>query len=194
MNRTDLVDVYYDWLVEKIEIFDSEGGSLSFNYSWTLRRLFNTEFQIRTCRIPLHETGSYDIDRANDGLYLREKFAESCEVASDFWCGLISSGCSILEMMIALAIRMESNYLFDPSIGDRTAQWFWNMFESLGLMDYDNDNYSEDSVSEILNIFLNREYYSDGKGGLFTFQFSNFMPKHFDIWTQMTRWIGENFN
>ena len=191
MNRTDLVDAYFDWLVEKIQIAGNDGEFLNDIYSWTLKKLFNTEFKVRDERSV--ETGSYDIDRACDGLYLRTLFAECAEVSDDFWHGLIFSECSILEMMIALAARMDNNYLFEPEIGDRSALWFWNMFESLGLMEYDNDRFDDQAVSEILKIFVNRQYYSDGTGGLFTFKNAGFDARRYDIWSQMTRWIGENF-
>ena len=33
--------------------------------------------------------------------------------------------CSVLEMMIALAIRCEEHIMDDPDVGNRTGQWFW---------------------------------------------------------------------
>lgn len=41
--------------------------------------------------------------------------------------------CSVLEMIIALAIRLEEHIMDDPDIGNRTGQWFWDMIVSLGL-------------------------------------------------------------
>ena len=192
MNRTDLVDAYYDWLIEKIDLFDCNGSRLVDIYSWSLKKLFMTEFKPHDERHV--ETGSYDADRACDGLYLRELFSEVVEEDEGFWHGLIFSECSVLEMMIALAVRMDNNYLFDPEIGERAAQWFWNMFESLGLMDYDNDNYIEEEVAQIIRTFNNGQYHSDGRGGLFTFEKAWPDVKRMDIWSQMTRWINENFD
>ena len=191
MNRTDLVDAYYDWLTEKIGIANSDGEFLNDIYSWSLKKLFNTEFKIRDEKRV--ETGSYDIDRACDGLYLRDLFSECIEVSNDFWHGLIFSECSILEMMIALSVRMDNNYLFEPEVGERSALWFWNMFENLGLMEYDNDRFDDQEVSDILKIFVNRQYSSDGNGGLFTIRDPRFDARKYDIWSQMTRWISENF-
>ena len=73
MNRTDLVDAYYDWLIEKVSLYDSSGANLIDIYSWSLRKLFTAEFKPNDKRHV--ETGSYDQDRACDGLYLRELFS-----------------------------------------------------------------------------------------------------------------------
>lgn len=186
-----MVDAYYDWLLEKIELYDNNGMSLLDIYSWALKRLFRTEF---TCKdLVGYETGSYDADRCSDGLYLRELFSEEFEVSDDFWEGLIFSECSILELMIALSARMESGYLFDPEMGDRTPQWFWNMFESLGLMHFDNDSYDESEVDLILKRFVKRQYSASGEGSLFTFSGRDINARKSDIWRQMTHWINENF-
>ena len=39
--------------------------------------------------------------------------------------------CSVLEMMVALAICCEETYMDNPNIGNRTGQWFWNMVKNI---------------------------------------------------------------
>lgn len=191
MNRTDLVDAYYDWLIEQIQIIGPDGREFGDVYSWTLRRLFSKDFIFFDD--PHSTTRSYDQDRAIDGLELRSRFADEFEVAEKFWGGLMSPKCSILEMMIALAIRIENTYLWDPDLGDRTANWFWNMFENLGLFEYSNDDFDEMAVEEILDIFIAKKYGTDGNGGLFWVENCQVNMRNLDIWSQMNLWLNSNF-
>lgn len=191
MNRTDLVDAYYDWLIEQVQIIGPDGTSFDDAYSWVLRRLFNKDFIFTDD--PMSSTRSYDEDRAIDGLALRTAFAQEFEVSNTFWYGLISYRCSLLEMMIALAIRIENTYLWDPDLGDRTSNWFWNMFENLGLFSFDNDNFDAEMVEEILDNFVDKKYGTDGNGGLFRTKNSKINIKKLDIWSQMNLWLNENF-
>ena len=76
--------------------------------------------------------------------------------------------CSVLEMMVALAIRCEESIMDNPVYGDRTGQWFWNMIVSLGLGSMTDEMYDRDYVDNIVDRFLDRDYSPDGRGGLFT--------------------------
>ena len=75
-----------------------------------------------------------DADRAEDGINLRYRFGyengyESAMIASY----LDDRPCSVLEMMVALSMKMEEQIMDDPDIGDRTSVWFWKMIDNLGL-------------------------------------------------------------
>lgn len=48
--------------------------------------------------------------------------------------------CSVLEVMIALALRMEEETMASSEFGDRTNQWFWYMIVSLGLSGMTDSN------------------------------------------------------
>ena len=91
--------------------------------------LFYTPFEARVFR---------DDNRAADGLTLRQAFVDQtgCYIPD----GEYMPECSVLEMMIALAQRIEFDNLHDPDLGDRTSEWFWLMFHNLGL-DLYSDNY-----------------------------------------------------
>ena len=106
-----------------------------------------------------------DENRAEDGVDLRWRFA--CERGNDIYDGDIEGPCSMLEMMVALAIRCEA-FMDDPTIGDRTAQWFWEMVVSLGLGAMYNRRFDRKYVEEVVSRFLDRDYEPNGKGGLFT--------------------------
>lgn len=63
---------------------------------------------------------------------------------------------SVLEMLIALSIRLEEHIMDDPEIGDRTGQWFWNMITNLGLGSMDDRKFNENRVEDIVTRFLER--------------------------------------
>ena len=105
-----------------------------------------------------------------------------------------SGPCTVLEMMCALADRMEVEQMQDPDYGDRTYYWFQCMFESLGLFQFDDEDYDEVKVQRIIDRFLRREYNKTGKGGLFTFHKPvPGDPRNAEIWYQMNWWVSENY-
>ena len=176
MRLADLVnDDYLTWMYELV-CGDRFHRGISFRKLF--RHLYNTEF---TYSIPMDE------NRAVDGVGLRYRFAlhyVSMPDADEY----IYGACSVLEMMIALAGKIEET-LDDPLYGERTAQWFWNMIVSLGLGSMNDKNYDEAYVQEVLDIFLNREYEPDGKGGLFTIRGCREDLRDADIWYQSLRYM-----
>lgn len=158
-------DPYFEWLVDMATYNRYPSGT----YDKLLEHLYNTEFIFTLPR---------DENRAIDGIHLRRRFNLEYAESDD-------SPCSVLEMMIALAVRCEEEYMDDPSVGDRTRQWFWRMVTSLGLGSMTDDRYDSDLVSDILEQFLNREYGYDGRGGLFRM---NNPPRDLttvEIWKQL---------
>jgi hypothetical protein len=93
--------------------------------------------------------------------------------------------CSVLEMMIALAIRCEENIMDDPLIGDRTRQWFWSMISSLGLSGMTDTRFDNKSVDRVLETFLDRDYKPNGEGGLFTIKRCEKDLRKVEIWYQL---------
>ena len=94
-------------------------------------------------------------------------------------------------MMVALAIRCEETIMDNPEMGDRTTQWFWAMVVSLGLGSMTNETYDEKEVSNIVTIFLQREYAPNGKGGLFTIKNTKKDLRDVEIWHQLC-WYLDN--
>lgn len=129
-----------------------------------------------------------DENRANNGINLRYRFERSYASADDVAASL-DGGCSVLEMMVALAFKIEE-FMDNPRMGDRTSQWFWNMIVSLGLGSMNDDNYDRDYVVECVDRFLNREYEPNGKGGLFTIRGCEEDLRDVEIWSQMCWYIN----
>ena len=80
----------------------------------------------------------------------------------------LSGPCSVLEMMVALALHCEQHIMDNPAFGDRTQQWFWGMIVSLGLGAMQDGKYDRRVVDVAMARLLDRKYEPNGKGGLFT--------------------------
>jgi hypothetical protein len=92
-------------------------------------------------------------------------------------------------MMIALAIRCE-DFMDNPSIGDRMPQWFWGMITSLGLGSMTDDNFDRDYIDDVIDVFLDRNYAPNGKGGLFTIRNCKDDLRYVEIWYQLCWYLN----
>lgn len=181
MRRPNLLsDDYYNWLLDFIE----DGKHYLEGYSQVLDQMYHTEFISMIAN---------DDNRVADGLDLRNKFAEKVGEHLFYVLEDVPSFCSVLEMMIALAIRLEDNVLFDPVEGDRTAKWFWIMADNLGVTEYSDDVYDAKNVEKILTTFVTRSYSKSGQGGLFPVKMTTFDMKNVEIWYQANYFFREYF-
>lgn len=73
----------------------------------------------------------------------------------------------------------------NPALGDRTGQWFWGMITTTGLGSMSDNNFDKKSAGNIVNTFLDRQYKSDGDGGLFRIRGVDVDLTKVDIWTQL---------
>lgn len=170
--KNDNINVeYFDWMYDLIcGIRYSEDVS----YTRLLMYLHNTEF---VYSIPM------DSNRAEDGIDLRYRFyiGRGYEPNSTY----LDGPCSVLEMMVALAIRIEQSYMDNPNMGDRTGQWFWCMISNLGLGWMFDSRFDEEYVEDVITRFLNRDYEPDGKGGLFRVVDCDWDLRDMEIWNQL---------
>lgn len=168
-------DEYFEWLCKLIDIdrFDRQ-----VSYRKLLVRLLDTEF---TWTVP------YDDNRADDGIQLRRHFALERDDLT--LTNYITGPCSVLEMLIALAIRGET-WMDDAQYGNRTGQWFWGMIHNLGLSPMIDSEFDRNYVDEVITRFLNREYEPNGKGGLFTIRHCNCDLRTVEIWVQLSWYLG----
>lgn len=180
MIREDVNDIYLDWLYS---IVADDRYSTKNTYRKLFDQLYNTEF---TYTIPM------DGNRFEDGVNLRYRFGrdngyDEREIATYLdYCP-----CSVLEMMIALAIKCEDHIMDNPDLGNRVGQWFWEMIVCLGLGSMKDSNYDPDYVDSCMDIFLNRKYKRDGEGGLFRIHDRSKDMRTTDIWYQMCWYLNE---
>lgn len=135
-----------------------------------------------------------DVNRANDGINLRYRFAYEQGYSNEVVNENIDRYCNVLEMMVALAFRVEEEIMSDPDIGDRTSVWFWMMIDNLGLLEMTNDNFDNEKASEIISRFLNRDYEPDGNGGLIVLEHCKYDLRDIEIWYQMMWYLTEHYS
>lgn len=163
-----LINQYFDWMYDIV----CDGVP----YRKLLMELFNTEF---------YSIIENDNNRAADGLNLRYRFSCEYHCSKDF----LTDECSVLEMMIALAIRCEEDFMDDPAAGNRVGQWFWTMIVNLGLGQMNDENYNSRLTKIKIRKFLNREYQPNGKGGLFAIENCDEDLREIEIWYQLCWYI-----
>jgi hypothetical protein len=96
-------------------------------------------------------------------------------------------GCSVLEMMIAFAIKAE----FETDMTMR--EWFWLFMENLELSDM-NDTHSEvsENVMKVMDTFIWRTYSRNGRGGMFPLKKPQHNQTKVEIWYQFCEYLIEN--
>jgi len=174
-ERDRIQNEYFEWMHDLV---CGDRHSKSISYRKLLTRLHNTIFRYS---VPM------DANRAENGEHLRYRYALRHRVDER---DLDIGECTVLEMMIALAIRCEEEIMDDPEVGDRTAQWFWGMVTSLGLGGMTDDVYDRREVDYILQRFMDREYEPDGRGGLFRIRNCRTDLRDVEIWYQMLWYLN----
>lgn len=176
-RNTIATDEYLKWLIKQTNPSESVSGS----YDKLLKRMHETTFIFS-----VHN----DRNRALDGMNLRIRFADETGISEAILKRDIYGPCTVLEMMVALAIRCEESIMSDDSLGNRTSVWFWTMVENLGLLDQTDDQYNEGVVDDILYRFLLRKYSADGTGGLFHIENPPKNLRRAEIWYQMNWYMS----
>lgn len=172
MTRRDALNKeYFAWLYN---IVCGNRLSESISYRKLLSHLHDTEFRYLIPR---------DRNREEDGVDLRHRFIYESGYDNELEVYL-DKPCSVLEMMIALAFRCEE-WLDDPDVGDRTAQWFWHMLKSLDLGYMSDLRYDKRIVETNINRMLDRDYEPNGKGGLFTIKRCVNDLREAELWHQL---------
>lgn len=167
--------MYFDYLLDKVGY---KGNDVFLNI---LMKLYTTEF------IPYK---GLDCNRAGDGLALRKAFCLDRFIDDNEAYCVFGDKCTVLEMMVALAVRTELDVAGDPSGDDRTPHWFDVMLESMGLTMYTGEHYNETEVMSIIWKMQNHEFSANGEGGLFKIpEGSGFDMRTLEIWSQMNAYI-----
>lgn len=179
MTRYELNYEYYVWMCRLV--CDGHDPEDSF-YDVLLQHLHGIDFNYS---LPM------DGNRAADGVDLRYRFGYE----NHYDDVLISSyldnrPCSVLEMMVALALHCEEHIMDDPNKGNRIDQWFWEMIQSLGLISMRDSDYDANYTNDVIQRFLDHEYRPDGEGGLFTIRNATEDLRNVEIWYQMNWYLN----
>ena len=177
MNNKDIKMEYFEWLIHFIGCKD---------HRELLYFLFSADFSYR---IPM------DGNRYEDGINLRYRFADDRKYHYRYVSSLLDDvPCSVLEMMVALALRIEEHITADPEAGDQTSRWFKAMLKSSGLYKLDDEHYDGARAFEIVRNILNRKYSRNGDGGLFRLKHTRRDLRHVEIWYQAMWYLDETLN
>ena len=173
-------DEYFDWLCSLI--CNDIDKNLYFK---VLDSLYHYEFRYVI---------EMDSNRAEDGIDLRYQFGDDYNYPRNVIKRCIDiRECSMLEMMIALSIRME-NIMDDPDQGNRTARWFWDMIINLGLRDMFGDNFDKYEFNDIMNNLLDRRYEPNGYRSLFFIPKCTSDMRTIEIWYQAMWYLNDYLN
>lgn len=176
MIRTNIKDQYFNWLINQIAIPDIN------EYSKLMCALYGHAFEYIL---------EMDANRLYDGIDLKYRFGYEHNIPPEkISLDLDSHFCSVLEMMVALAIRCEVHIMHIEELGNRAAEWFWEMIDSLNLRHMTDDNFDEIYVLDTLDKLINREYLPDGSGGLFYINGIDDDMREIEIWYQMSMYLN----
>ena len=173
----EIKNAYFSWLVEHIKPDDEH---------WCLLRRLHQKEYYWLDSVPLDE------NREKDGRALRVKFADDSEWPLEHILGVLEGPCSMLEMLVALAMRIETDILYDAEFGDRTGTWFWMILKNAGL-DMNDTDYYQIYIDQVLNRILSRYYEKNSEGSLFPVK--NTCGKDWrktDLWMQIQLYLNEN--
>ena len=177
MTQNDILNSYFEWLYRLV---CKDRFSAAISHRRVLMYLHGTQFRYLLPK---------DEDRAGEGVNLRWRFI--CENnLNAAYLNELEGPCSVLEMMIGLAIHCEEHIMDDPGIGDRTGQWFWEMMVNLGLGAVSDDRFDRRYVEDIVNRFLDRQYEPDGKGGLFRIRNCKRDLREVEIFSQLCWYLN----
>lgn len=159
---------YKQWLLKKVGFDDNHYKKLiqfldQTNYIWNI---------------------DWDENREMDGRYLREE------------CNLdlnpMDAPVSVLEVLIAFAIRIDDEYLGDPR-DPHPEVIFSEMLDNLGLLYYDDSHFSWSAIQNSLRVWLNREFEPNGVGSPFPLRHPPYDQREIQLWDQMNAYISENY-
>lgn len=171
-----LDEAYFVWLYSQVGEVENKNRSRSY---WKLMKfLYEKEF-LWLKKIEL------DANRAQDGKDLRLSFMRETRTKVDE-PGWLDMPCSMLEMLIALAWKLEFE-------GGRTqAFWFWDMIGNLGLLECtDALELDENIVDYILDKMISRQYAENGAGGLFPLKAPDNDQRDVQLWYQAQAYLLE---
>ena len=186
---TNLKDQYFSWLYKQIG-----RGNRSY-------RILCVELHSKPFRWHVHN----DDNRCEDGLALRQTFMDEEHIDQrhlevDYF---LRRDCSVLEVLVALAQRIEFQ-TEDPGVFRKPAgDWFLEMIKNLGLDIYtDGHNHGnrfseldETRIDEILEKFMDRMYDYYGNGGLFPLKRKPPQDQtRVEIWYQLMLYLDENYS
>lgn len=182
MTRDNIINRYFEWLCSFVV---TSKYTKRLSYRRILSLLHSIDF---TYTIEL------DGNRAADGVMLRYRFGDEFDIKEHIIREFLDDHpCSVLEMMIGLALRCEETIMDNPNLGNRTGLWFWNMIVNMGLGSMTDSKFDRGEATHRIERMINRDYESSGRGGLFSVRRLDKNMRETEIWYQMCWYLNENY-
>ena len=158
------VNNYYDFLMNLV---GANPDTYLFRYLYKVNYIWT---------IPL------DKNRAQDGIDLRCLYANLYHLSADEYNVIFGNEpCSVLEMLIAFAIRIENDFMASAE-GDRTSTWFEMMIRNLfGDSDDLKTKNSRGKIDHALLAFFNHE--------ISPFPIPEMQISNMQLWDQLNYWL-----
>lgn len=184
MGRTTLRDDYFSWLYSLV-------SSKRLSYKKLCMELHKKAFRWSVRN---------DDNRCDDGIELRNEFVElhhldESHIEVQYF---LKGACTTLEVLVALARRINDLQFDLNRQEDQTPRWFQEMLTNLGLWEYDDrwefTPISESKVDEILEVLMDRTYDIYGNGSLFPLKKRHTKDMStVEIWYQLMLYLDENY-
>ena len=144
-----------------------------------------------------------DDNRCEDGLALRRLYIEENNLDESHLevSYFLKGDCTIFELIVALARRLNDLTYSLDSHENKTSKWFLEMLRNLRLARFSDDfssyekfdGVSDAEINEILEILIDRTYGRDGKGSLFPVSVTESDMSTTEIWYQMMIYLDEYY-
>lgn len=178
MNGSRIESLYFEWLSD---IVCPDNASKKRAFYDLLCFLQDTPFRYSIAN---------DKNRVGDAIALRMLFLDINHIDPQHH-SVISFEASVLEVLISLAKRCEEDIMDDLGFGNRTEKWFWVMLENLELDYMSNKKFNMVIAKRRIDVFLDRRYDMNGKGGAFILQKCSKNMREVELWYQLNWYLGE---
>lgn len=167
---------YFEWLVEIIHGMDDDHEDMLP----VLDYLFDKRFEW---------INELDANRASDGKKLRRDYAE--EFDQEYTYEVADEDCSVLEMLVRLAMDVEDHITGDPD-DPRPWIWFWEWLHNLGIDERcSGEGFSEKYIDQQIDRWLDGKGTRRGRGTPFPLHHFAGDQRSKDIWQQCMAYINE---
>lgn len=167
-----ITERYFKWLCDKLFY----GRDIS--HKKLIRKLFELDF-IYIIR--------NDENRESDGLYLRKDFKNEANISKDY---IFDFPCSVLEMLLTLCQKIDYD-CSDSITGPLIDVAFYMLIDNAGLLQFDDYNYDDSKIEDIIENILYHNYLPNGEGSFFPLKRPMEDSRDLELLTQMNRYLNE---
>lgn len=189
-KRETLNEAYFNWLYDAVDL-----KRRNISHRNLCRLLHDKQFRWFVAN---------DDNRCDDGLQLRDYYIQEQELDTDHLevVSFLERGCSVFEVFVAIAGRMNDLQYSLEDHKNYTPKWFHELLHNLQIEDcIDNpdhmhrlDPVEEARVDDVIEILLDRTYDFFGNGSLFPMKKRPLHDmRNVEIWYQMMAYLAENY-